>query len=755
MSLFHRYFVSAIHACAIESENPHFARELSIYDDAKKEMPDFLTGLLKYPSMNLSKVSTLHCLQSTCYLALLSSLSLNCAYAQTEQPTDSILVQSGRLTQRQFDAPTAIYTIDAETIRNSGPQVNLSDVLARAPGVVALNRNNYAQDVQISVRGFGARSAFGLRGFRLITDGIPATTPDGQGQASTVSLTSAEKIEVLTGPLAQLYGNSAGGVIQVFTREADLTPTAQAQIFKGSYGLERTDWQFSQRAGKVGFVADYSTFDIQGYRNNSQARREQLNSVVTADLSADTRLKLIANVFRMPFAKDPLGLTAAQFLTNPKQAGNFALVNDSRKTVNQEQAGAVLEHKLDKDSRIQARIYGGNRENLQYQASSATAGSWVGLERDFHGLGLQIQGKQNLQGGKAVDWVAGFDQDYAGENRQGGSAAAGQKTGNVNRKELNESSNRDYFAQANWRVMPDWTFVTGVRQSHVQLKSKDDYLTDGVNGSGSVSYKAANPVMGATWHVSDHLNIYLNQGKGFETPTLSESVYTKSGNAVIGLFNANLIPSRSQHLELGSKWTPSPSTRVDAAAFRIKTDNEIVTSLSVGGRTAFTNASETWREGLELSARHTFNSNWRTQLTATVMNAEYANGTSLAGKSLPGIPQKQLFTSISWAENGFQNTSKKTLQGKTASLDWIARSSLWANDVNDASGAAAGYGLLNARIKQGFEWRQTNFEAYLGVDNLTDKKAVSSVIINQAGRQYFEPLLPRNWVIGISTKLNL
>jgi iron complex outermembrane receptor protein len=705
--------------------------------------------------MNLSKVSTLHCLQSACYLALLSSLSVNWAYAQTEQPTDNILVQSGRLTQRQFDAPTAIYTIDAETIRNSGPQVNLSDVLARAPGVVALNRNNYAQDVQISVRGFGARSAFGLRGFRLITDGIPATTPDGQGQASTVSLTSAEKIEVLTGPLAQLYGNSAGGVIQVFTREADLTPTAQAQIFKGSYGLERTDWQFSQRAGKVGFVADYSTFDIQGYRNNSQARREQLNSVVTADLSADTRLKLIANVFRMPFAKDPLGLTAAQFLTNPKQAGNFALVNDSRKTVNQEQAGAVLEHKLDKDSRIQARIYGGNRENLQYQAASATAGSWVGLERDFHGLGLQIQGKQNLQGGKAVDWVAGFDQDYAGENRQGGSAAAGQKTGNVNRKELNESSNRDYFAQANWRVMPDWTFVTGVRQSHVQLKSKDDYLTDGVNGSGSVSYKAANPVMGATWHVSDYLNIYLNQGKGFETPTLSESVYTKSGNAVIGLFNANLIPSRSQHLELGSKWTPSPSTRVDAAAFRIKTDNEIVTSLSVGGRTAFTNASETWREGLELSARHTFNSNWRTQLTATVMNAEYANGTSLAGKSLPGIPQKQLFTSISWAENGFQNTSKKTLQGKTASLDWIARSSLWANDVNDASGAAAGYGLLNARIKQGFEWRQTNFEAYLGVDNLTDKKAVSSVIINQAGRQYFEPLLPRNWVIGISTKLNL
>ena len=707
--------------------------------------------------MKFSKPVNLCLIRLVTPIAMLSFSSISMAQSplQVARSENEVLVQSGRLTQLQFDAPTSIYTIDAETIRNSGPQVNLSDVLARAPGVVALNRNNYAQDVQISVRGFGARSAFGLRGFRLITDGIPATTPDGQGQASTVSLTSAEKIEVLTGPLAQLYGNSAGGVIQVFTREADLTPTAQSQIFKGSYGLERTDWQLSQRIDNVGFVADFSTFNIQGYRANSQSKREQLNSVATVDLSADTRLKLIANVFRMPYAKDPLGLTAAQFLANPKQAGNFALVNDTRKTVNQEQAGAVLEHKLNQNTRIQARFYGGNRDNLQYQAASASAGSWVGLERDFHGLGLQIQGKHNLANDKAVDWVIGFDQDYAGENRQGGPAAAGQKSGNVNRKELNESTNRDYFAQANWRVVPDWTFVTGVRQSSVQLKSKDDYLADGVNGSGSVSYEAANPVIGATWHVNDHLNIYLNQGKGFETPTLSESVYTKSGTSVIGLFNANLVPSRSKHLELGSKWTPSPDTRLDAALFRINTDNEIVTSLSVGGRTAFTNASETLREGLELSARHAFNSNWRTQVTATVISAEYASGTALAGKSLPGIPQKQLFTSVSWAENGFQSSSKKPLQGKAASFDWIARSSLWANDVNDASGAAAGYGLLNARLKQGFEWRQANFETYLGVDNLSNKKAVSSVIINQSSRQYFEPLLPRHWVIGISTKLAL
>jgi iron complex outermembrane receptor protein len=669
--------------------------------------------------------------------------------------TQEVLVQSGRLAQRQFDAPASVYAIDGETIRNSGPQVNLSDVLNQAPGVVALNRNNYAQDVQISVRGFGARSAFGLRGFRLITDGIPATTPDGQGQASTVSLTSADRIEVLTGPLAQLYGNSAGGVIQVFTREAEKEPTLQSQLITGSDGLSRTAWQFSQRTGQVSFVGDYSTFNIQGYRAHSEAKREQLNTLMRVDLSPDTRIKLIANLFSMPYAKDPLGLTLAQLTSNPKQAGNNAVVNDARKTVSQEQLGAVLEHQLDSQIRIQARVYGGARENLQYQASSATAGSWVGLDRNFHGLGFQVQGKNQRLANQSFDWVVGFDHDFSGEMRQGGPANAGVKVGNINRSELNESSNSDYFAQANWRVLPQLSITTGLRSSSIELQSRDDYLVDGANGSGKVTYKAVNPVLGATWHVNDALNLYLNSGRGFETPTLSESVYTKSGNAVLGLFNANLVPSRSQHLELGGKWTPTAQTRIDAALFRIQTDNEIVTSLSVGGRTAFTNAQQTLRQGLELSARHLWSQHWRSQLTATAINAQYGDNTSLAGKYLPGIPRQQLFSSIAWSEKGFQNASKKPVSGKEASLDWVARSRLWANDSNDLSGTATGYGMLNARVRQHFQIGKTQLQAFVGIDNLTDKRAVSSVIINQANKQFFEPALPRNWMLGVSAKLAL
>ena len=328
---------------------------------------------------------------------------------------EDVVVQSGRLEQKKFDAPASIYTIDAETIRNSGAQVNLSDALAGAPGVVALNRNNYAQDVQISIRGFGARSAFGIRGIRLITDGIPGTIPDGQGQSSTVSMTSADRIEVLTGPLAQLYGNSAGGVIQTFTREAGDKPVVESQVYLGSYGMARTDWQFSERTGNDGGVADYSTFAIHGYRDNSDARRQQLNTVVTVDAKPDTRIKLIADIFDMPYAKDALGLTASQYATNPIQAGNYAIANGTQKIVKQEQVGAVFDHKINNELRFQARLYSGTRDNLQYQASSATAGTWVGLARQFGGIGIQVQGKARMSGDKALDWIIGHDRDSSGE----------------------------------------------------------------------------------------------------------------------------------------------------------------------------------------------------------------------------------------------------------------------------------------------------------------------------------------------------
>ena len=680
---------------------------------------------------------------------------------------DEVTVQSGRLAQKQWDAPSSVRVIDGEAIRNAGAQVNLSEALAQAPGVVALNRNNYAQDVQISIRGFGSRSAFGLRGIRLITDGIPATTPDGQGQASTVSLTSAERIEVLTGPLAQLYGNSAGGVIQTWTREAGEQPQLDVSATFGSYGLRRHDVQFSGRTGNVGIVADYSTFEIDGYRKNSAAERKQFNGVLITQLQDDTKLKLVANMFDMPLAQDPLGLKLSELQPDPRRAGNNAELDRTRKSVQQNQLGAVLDHRFSDSLQMQWRLYTGTRTNLQYQARTAVAGAaWVGLERDFHGLGAQLKGKaQDLARGP-VDWVLGFDLDQSAERRQGGDAVNGEKSGDLKRNELNKASNNDAYGQVNWHWTDaqghtPYTFTAGVRHSQIQLENRDDLpLVDG-NGTGSVRYSATSPVLGATWHALDTLNVYANWGKGFETPTLAEAAYTVESNAIKGIFNTNLLASRSQHSEVGLKWTLAPTTRLDASVFRIATENEIVTLKSAGGKTAYKNATRTVREGSELSLQHAWSAQWRSQLSMAwlraVYDADFTSGTTPvpSGKRMPGIPDQQLFASMQWADQGFASKANPRPLGWSASADWVARAAFWANDLNDADARVAGGGQLNLRVRHRSVWGPVRAELWAGVDNVTDNAMVGSVIVNQAAKQYFEPGLPRNWMTGIKLSVPL
>jgi iron complex outermembrane receptor protein len=724
--------------------------------------------IMKLPTRH-TNIKHKHALKVGMSLCLSVFPSLHAHAQPSATQMTEVLVQSGRLEQKQFDAPASIYTLDAQAIRTSGPQVNLSDALAQAPGVVALNRNNYAQDVQISIRGFGARSAFGMRGIRLITDGIPATMPDGQGQTSTVSMTSTDRMEVLTGPLALLYGNAAGGVIQTFTREAGDTPEAQVSLYAGSFGMTRTDWQISQRSGNVGMVADYSTFAIEGYRANSDTRRQQLNSVITVDAKPDTRIKFIVNIFDMPYAKDALGLKANQ-LNSPSSAGDGAMSYRTRKTVKQEQTGAVVEHTVHQDLKFQARVYGGTRSNLQYQVATPTNanGAWTGLERQYEGLGLQANGKAQVFEGQRMSWVVGTDIDHAQEQRQAGNATIGEKI-DTTRNELNEASNRDYFAQANWSLGERYTLTTGVRQSNITLKTRDDTTSTQPNPN-SVSYKATSPVLGLTWHAQDNLNIYINQGKGFETPTMSEAAYTPNGTSTpLAKFNPNLAASKSTHLELGSKWTASANTRVDAAWFHITTDDEIVTYRNAGGRTAYVNASQTTRDGFEFALRHQMNSHWRSQASATVMNATYDKGftnvvtgttnTVLPGSNLPAVPKRQLFSSLQWSEMGFAQLGQKPALGLEAGLDLISRSSMWANDTNSSTSSdyalAPGFSQLNARVRQRYQLGRSRLEAFVGVDNLTNKDSVSSVIVNQSKQQYFEPGLPRSWIVGVTSQIPL
>ena len=263
---------------------------------------------------------------------------------------DPVVVTATRGLERLFDVPASADVIDGATIRDGQPAISLSESLVRVPGVFAANRNNYAQDLQLSSRGYGARAAFGVRGVRLYQDDIPATMPDGQGQTGSFSLLSARRIEVLRGPFSTLYGNASGGVVSVYTEEGTAVPVVNLTASVGSYGTSNVGVKATGIAGGVGYVAAFSNFDTDGYRDHSAALRQIANAKLTFDATETTHVTLIANSQYQPQTQDPLGLTYAQWQANPRQADPVATLFDTNKTINQMQGGVAVDQVLNADT---------------------------------------------------------------------------------------------------------------------------------------------------------------------------------------------------------------------------------------------------------------------------------------------------------------------------------------------------------------------------------------------------------------------
>ncbi len=664
---------------------------------------------------------------------------------------DDVVVSSSRSEQRSFDAPASIQSINREVIQDSGPQVNMSESLNKVPGVVSLDRQNYAQDLQISIRGFGSRTKFGVRGVRLIVDGIPATMPDGQGQSSSVSLTSTDRIEVLRGPLAQLYGNSSGGVIQAFTREAPESPELLVQGYHGSYGLNRTDWQYAQKVGQFGLVADYSTFKTDGFRVNSQAERNQFNGKFTYDHDDKTRISLIANFFDMPYAYDPRGINSDQYRGNGPTYTRNPIDKRMRKTIEQDQVGAVLSHKFDSNSTLSIRLYDGNRRNTHFNGYNASNGSttWVGLDRDYGGYGFDYSTKFTFLN-KPASFVLGGSFDKATEVNTKGTATGGEIDTSVplTRYDLRTAKNTDFYAQLLTHLSDTYSLTAGARSTKIKLSNIDTVGTN--DNSYDKEFSSVNPVLGITIHANDRLNLFANYGRGFETPTLAELGYRNDGGdpaaPTIG-FNSTLKPSKSNHYEVGMKWIPTNSSRIDATVFLIKAKDEIVVDVTNSVETAYTNVNGTIRKGFELFSQNKLTQSLMLNTAFTYLDAEYTKQSANPEKKLPGAPKEYLFGEIKWSTSAFQKNKLNQIKGAIISAEWIGVGRIYSDDANTLSKSASGYGLTNIKSSYNFDANGFSFTTYAQLNNIFDKKYIGSLII---GDQYpLEPAPGKNWIIGI------
>ena len=682
--------------------------------------------------------------------------SNDAAVSKPDSPTlPAITVSTPRGATSPFDVAGSVDRVDGSDLRNDKLQVNLSESLGAVPGLLVQNRQNYAQDLQLSVRGFGARSTFGVRGVRIYVDGIPATLPDGQGQTSNIDIGSADRVEVLRGPFSALYGNSSGGVMQVFTEDGEGPPKLGYSFAAGSYGALRQSTKVSGSSGAVDYLLSGSHFSIDGYREHSAAQRNIVNGKIGITLDNGDKLTLVANSVHLK-AQDALGLTADQYAMAPRSAP-LAVQYDTRKTVDQTQAGLTYERRIDASQTLRLMLYTGERKTTQFQAIPASAqvnplqsGGVIGLARDYGGLDLRWSAKLRLAD-RPFDIVAGLAYDSLHEWRSGYENYLGRLTapvlgvqGRLRRNERNTVWNLDPYAQATWQLAERWTLEAGVRRSAVHFDSEDRYIV-GANGndSGSARYEKTLPVASLRYQATPDVALYASAGRGFETPTLNELSYRAGGAS--GL-NFALQPAVNDSVEVGAKAKVGGGL-LTAALFRTGTRDEIVTNTNIGGRATFQNAGRTRRDGFELGWQHETVNHWRTQLAYTLLDARYrdqfcspspcvASNTLTAGNRIPGIARQSVFASFGWAPP----------EGWHAGAELRALSRIQANDVNTAS--APGYML--AALEAGYVKRLEHWElnAFARVDNLFNRRYVGSVIVNEGNARYYEPAPGRNWTVG-------
>lgn len=671
-----------------------------------------------------------------------------------EKQLDPVVVSASRTEQKSFDAAASIDAVPVEGFRMGSPLVNMSELLSAVPGIQVRERQNYAQDLQISIRGFGTRSTFGVRGVRILVDGIPATMPDGQGQASTASLTSARQIEVLRGPVAQLYGNAAGGVVQVFTADPPLAPAApyaSASIGAGSYGQRQAGVTVAGGGEQIGALLDVSRFETDGYRDHSAARRTQVNGKVLWKPSPDTTVTGIVNSFDQPLSQDPLGLSRADFERNPRGVVAEALTFDTRKTVEQHQGGILLQHRVTQHDTVNARLYAGTRKVFQTLAMrgdvTATAptasGGVVDLDNHYRGAGISWTHAGKLNG-MPVTGTIGAEADSLDQARKGYVNDNG-RPGAVRRDEKDSADNVDLFGQVDWMFHQQWKATAGVRSSRVRLSIDDAYIVPGnPDDSGRVEYRNNSPVAGLVWYARDNFNIYGNIGRGFETPALSEVAYRPDGTGT----NLGLRPSRSLQQEIGMKWRGARQS-VDVAVFNARSEDEIVPQTTLG-RATFQNVDEVQRRGIE--------TNWKAeagklgvQVAYTLLDARFREsyvsrrGTTAtvvpAGNRLPGTPRHSLFTQFEY----------RILPATTAALEMRAESKVYANDVNTVT--APGYAVFNLRAGQEFQVGRAKAYLFGRLDNLFDRNYAGSVIVNEGNQRFFEPAAGRRVFVGLRAAL--
>jgi len=649
---------------------------------------------------------------------------------------DEILVTADRIGKPIRDIARSISVVDQARIQEGTQQLALDESLALVPGLYMQNRYNFAQDLRVSLRGFGARSAFGIRGVKIIVDNIPETLPDGQAGVDSIDIGSAARIEVLRGPSSSLYGNASGGVIAITTERGPEIPFVEGRFSAGDYGFQKYQLKAGGRSDKLDYLVNVSTQEIEGYRDHSFAEGTVFNSRFGYQLNDTDRLSLVLNNTDQPTSDDPGGINLAQATADPTSARDRNVLFDAGEALDQQRLGLVYE--ADRDiGRLMVRNYYVWRDfdnKLPFVGGGA-----VDLERFFYGFGAQYTFGEMMP--DALELTVGFDIERQQDERRRFDNVEGV-IGDLGFDQEEDVSGNGFYLQAAYELSDTVGVSAGLRYDDVEFDVTDRFLDDG-DDSGVVSFDQLSPSIGIHADVGNGM-LFANYSKSFETPTTTE-LANPDGS---GGFNQSLEPQIADNYELGWK-TGTDSTFFEVAVFQIDLRDELVPFEvpAFPGRTFFANAGESTRNGIETAFSWTHDSGFGVDLSYTWSDFTFDsfvddNGNDFSGNALPGLPE----------QFGYLGLRYQGLNGLSIVWDNSYSGELYANNANTVR--VPSYFVSSIRATYEFTSGNWLLRPFVGVNNLFEESYNSNIRINAFGARYYEPAPDMNVYAGITIRFD-
>ncbi len=683
-------------------------------------------------------------------VSLISTSPLTTMAEDAVHKLGDITVESTRIEKSQYKVPAAIGTVNQDDIQLGRQQLGLDEALVKIPGIFSLNRYNTAQDLRISIRGFGARAPFGIRGIKVFADGIPSTLADGSTSSILdIDIGSAERVEVLRGPVSSLYGSASGGAINVYTEDGPEIPFIEGRLSLGEFSFNKEQIKAGGQAGKLNYLVNFSHTEQDGFRQHNESERYLLNSKFRYDITPSSSLTVIASAIDAPTNNDPGGVKASTAAADPTAARQRNVDFNAGEEFDQQKLGLVYKHTFGENHALRLRNYYIWRNfsgRLPFSGGIAEGnGGQIQYDRFFFGGGADYTYSGNVFGhGNRL--IVGFDIDAQNDDRQRFENNSGVR-GALTLDQDEEVTSFGVFLQDEFQLTESLELTAGVRYDNVEFDVNDRFFANaGGDESGSTSFEEWNPRVALLWSANDALNFYASFSTSFETPGTTDFANPNGGG-----LNPDLKPQTAKNYEIGFKGLVGSSVSYDLAIFHIDVEDELIAFElpSQPNRKFFENAGSSTHDGLEasLSVQPSFFPGLTISMAYTYSDFEFdtfrtRDGDVFDGNTIPGIPEHQFHGEVAYYHPGGLYTIFE--------MQYVGR--MFANNSNSVE--VDPYQVGNIRVGYLAEFGDWEITPFLGINNLFDEQYSSNIRINAFGSRFFEPAPDRNFYAGITARYN-